>query len=350
MEYYKTTTEYNCGIDLHSRQMYVCVMDKEGNILLHMNIKGNDFSYFLKRIEPYIHDLTVVCESTFNWYWLSDACFDADIEFVLAHALYLRHIHGGKNKNDRIASEKLAHLLRVNLIPPAYVYPVKNRPMRALMRQRMKYVWARASLIGHLSMDQHAEGEVPVATGVNRDEWEQRILGQYTDPLRRLAVQSDMEVIRTYDKQVGRLEKELEQQARKSFRRDFILLKTVPGIGRILGLVLLLEIDAIKRFPTVKNFLSYSRLVKGSVASAGKVKGLTGGKMGNAYLRWAFGQIAIMAKQHDPLIKIHADRLIAKHGKFKGNAILGNKMARCVYFMLQNKTVFDLEKLICTSI
>ena len=86
------------------------------------------------------------------------------------------------------------------------------------------------------------------------------------------------------------------------------------------------------------------------MASAGKVKGLTGGKMGNAYLRWAFGQIAIMAKQHDPLIKIYADRLIAKHGKFKGNAILGNKIARCVYFMLHDKTVFDLEKLICTSI
>ena len=350
MEYYKTTTKFNCGIDLHSRQMYVCVMNKEGDILLHTNIKGNDFGYFLKRIEPYRHDLTVVCESTFNWYWLADACFEAEIEFVLAHALYLKHIHGGKNKNDRIDSKKLAHLLRVNLIPPAYVYPSKNRPMRALMRQRMKYVWARASLIGHLKMDQYAAGENPEATGINRDKWEQRILDHYTNPLRRLTVQGDMEVIRTYDKQAARLEKELELQARKVFKRDFVLLKTMPGIGRILGLSLLLEIDTVERFPSVKNFLSYSRLVKGSVASAGKVKGLTGGKMGNAYLRWAFGQVAVMAKQHDPLIKIHADRLIAKHGKFKGNAILSNKLARCVYFMLRDKTVFDQEKLLCTSI
>lgn len=119
MKYYKSTTEYNCGIDLHSRQMYVCLMDKEGTKLLHTNIKGNDFDYFLKRIEPYKHDLTIVCESTFNWYWLADACCDAKLEFVLAHALYLKHIHGGKNKNDRIDSEKLAHLLRANLIPPA---------------------------------------------------------------------------------------------------------------------------------------------------------------------------------------------------------------------------------------
>ena len=119
MKYYTSTTEYNCGIDLHARQMYVCVMDRSGKVLVHRNIEGNDFGYFLKRVAPYQHDLTVVCECTFNWYWLADACFEAKIPFVLAHALYLKHIHGGKNKNDRIDAEKLAHLLRANLIPDA---------------------------------------------------------------------------------------------------------------------------------------------------------------------------------------------------------------------------------------
>jgi len=106
MKYYKTDTEYNCGIDLHARQMYICVMDREGNILVHKNIKGNDFNFFLNLVAPYIHDLTVVCECCFNWYWLADACCDAGIEFVLGHALYLKHIHGGKNKNDTEAKPK----------------------------------------------------------------------------------------------------------------------------------------------------------------------------------------------------------------------------------------------------
>ncbi len=66
MDYYTTTTKYNCGIDLHSRQMYICVMDKDGHILVHKNIKGNDFNFFLKKIKPYRDDITVVCESTFN--------------------------------------------------------------------------------------------------------------------------------------------------------------------------------------------------------------------------------------------------------------------------------------------
>ncbi len=102
MKYYTSTTRYHCGIDLHSRQMYVCVMDSQGNKLLHMNIKNNDFAFFLKKIEPWRHDMTVCCECLFCWYWLADACEEAGLQFVLAHALYLKAIHGGKNKNDRI--------------------------------------------------------------------------------------------------------------------------------------------------------------------------------------------------------------------------------------------------------
>jgi transposase len=126
MKHYTSTSEYNCGIDLHARQMYVCVMDRQGQKLVHTNVKNNDFEFFLKLVAPYRHDLTVCCECMFGWYWLSDACQAAGITFVLAHALYLRAIHGGKNKNDRIDSEKITHLLRSNLIPPAYVYPAER--------------------------------------------------------------------------------------------------------------------------------------------------------------------------------------------------------------------------------
>ncbi len=351
MKYYTSTTEFNCGIDLHARQMYACVMDRQGKILVHTNITGNDFEYFLKRVEPYRHDLTVVSECTFNWYWLADACFEADIHFVLAHALYLKHIHGGKNKNDRIDSEKLAHLLRANLIPPSYIYPAARRPVRGLLRQRMAYVWERATLKTHLSMNQTAEGLVPAhKSGHNRDVWEERILEQYSNPLHKFAASCDMDMIRAYDGQIEKLEAEVIRQAKKGLGRDFHLLLSVPGIGRVLAMTLLFEIDTIGRFPTVKDFLSYCRLVKGSVASAGKLKGLTGGKMGNAYLRWAFGEAAVIAKRNHPLLTPYAEKLTSKHGKFKGNAILANKLARAVYFMLQKGTAFDAERVIATSI
>lgn len=351
MNYYISTTEYNCGIDLHSRQMYVCVMDKQGNKLVHKNIRNNDFNHFLKIVADYRHDMTVVCESTFNWYWLADACFDADIEFVLAHALYLSHIHGGKNKNDRIDSEKLAHLLRTNLIPPAYVYPSEHRPVRALSRQRMNYVWECATLKTHLNMNQQSEGLTPAKkSGKNWDLWEERITDNYDNPLHKFAVSCDIELIRTYDTQIAKLEKEIIRQTKNNLGHDFNVLLSMTGIGKILAVTMLYEIDTIKRFPSVKDFLSYCRLVKGSVASAGQVKGLTGGKMGNAYLRWCFGQAAITAKRKDSPLGTYAAKLVEKRGKFKGNAILASKMARSAYFMLTNGTVFDVERIISTSI
>jgi transposase len=351
MKYYTTTTEFNCGIDLHANQMYICVMDRQGNKLVHCNIRNNDFAFFLKKVAPYRHDLTVCCECIFNWYWLADACFEAGIQFVLGHALYMSHIHGSKNKNDRIDSEKIAHLLRTNLIPPSYIYPAERRPIRGLLRQRMSYVWSRAELMRKLSMNQMAQGHTPaVKGGHNRDVWEERILAQYDHRLHRMAASCDMEVIRVYDQQIEQLEAEIIRQAKKLVGRDYHLLMTVTGIGRVLGMTILFELDTITRFPTVKDFLSYSRLVKGSVASAGKFKGLTGGKMGNAYLRWAFGEAAVIAKRNHPLLTPYAERLCSKRGKFKGNAILAAKLARAVYHMLQKGTAFDPELVVATSI
>lgn len=347
MKYYTTTTEFNCGIDLHARQMYVCVMDRQGKILVHTNIKGNDFGYFLKRVEPYRHDLTVVCECTFNWYWLADACEAAGIKFVLAHALYAAHIHGGKNKNDRIDSEKLAHLLRTNLIPVAYVYPSGKRPVRALLRQRMGFVWKRSELLAHLSMNQTAEGLVPALKGGhNRDAWQERILAQYENPHHQMAVRCDMELVKVYDLQIDKLDWAISKHAKQHQGRDYHLLLSMHGIGQVLAMTILYEMDTVGRFPSVKDFTSYCRLVKGSVASAGKIKGLCGGKMGNAYLRWAFGEAAIICKRNHPLITPYAEKLIAKHGKFKGNAILANQLARAAYYMLQSGKPFDAERII----
>src|SRR2546430_9508194 len=110
--------------------MYVCLMDRQGKKLVHTNVKDNDFAYFLKLIEPYKHSLTVCCECMFGWYWLADACQAAGLTFVLAHALYVGAIHGGQNKNDRIDSEKLTHLLRSIPMPPHYVFHAASRTLR----------------------------------------------------------------------------------------------------------------------------------------------------------------------------------------------------------------------------
>ena len=139
MNYHKMTTDYACGVDLHSREMYICVTDRDGNVHLHKNIKGNNLDYFLKLITPWRDDITVACESTFNWYFLSDFCDECGIPFVIGHALYMKHIHGGKAKNDRIDSKKIAYLLKSNLLPLGYAYPPHLRSCRATRTPKQIY-------------------------------------------------------------------------------------------------------------------------------------------------------------------------------------------------------------------
>ena len=113
-------------------------------------------------------------------------------------------------------------------------------------------------------------------------------------------------------------------------------------------MTILHEIGDIDRFPTVKDFLSYCRLVKGTVASAGKIKGLRGAKLGNPYLRWAFGEAAVISKRDHVVLGPLAQRLEARMNgnKFKANTVIAIKLARAVFFMLKNRTVFDPERLI----
>ena len=348
MRYHQSTTAFNCGIDLHARSMYVCVVEAKGNIVLHQNIQHNDFAFFLKKIQPFRHDLTITAECMFAWYWLADACARENLRFVLAHALYLRAIHGGKNKNDRIDSEKLARLLAAHLIPVAYVYPADKRPVRALLRQRLTYVWRRSELLMRVQSMQQAEGHQPVprSNGRNREPWAARLLERYPDPHHQLALQTDLATIGHYDRMIGELEKQLVRTTRQIASRDYALLQTVPGIGQALALTLLYEVDDIGRFETVQRFSSYCRLVKGTVASAGKIKGLRGAKLGNPYLRWAIGEAAVLGRRHEPRLASWHERLCARKGTHKANAIVAHQLGRALYFMLKHGTAFDLDQLI----
>jgi len=122
----------------------------------------------------------------------------------------------------------------------------------------------------------------------------------------QLALQTDLETIQQYDKMILRLEGQLIKSTRRVASRDYALLRTVTGIGQALALTLLYEIQDIARFSTRQRFCSYCRLVKGTVASAGKIKGLLGSKLGNPYLRWAFGEAAVLSKGHSPFIQAYA--------------------------------------------
>jgi len=149
MRFYPQQHQFYCGIDLHARTMYLCLLNRDGEILVHRNMKTRPDT-FLTAIAPYREDLVVCVECIFTWYWLADLCAREGIPFVLGHALYMKAIHGGKAKNDKIDAHKIAVLLRGGMLPQAYVYPAEMRATRDLLRRRMHLMRKRAELLAHV--------------------------------------------------------------------------------------------------------------------------------------------------------------------------------------------------------
>jgi Transposase len=146
MRFYNQAHRFYCGVDLHARTMYLCILDHAGVIVLHREVACEPAA-FLEAIAPYRDGLVVACECLFCWYRLADLCQAENIAFVLGHALYMKAIHGGKAKNDKIDSKKIAHLLRGGNLPVSYVYPKGLRETRDLLRRRMYLVHKRAELV-----------------------------------------------------------------------------------------------------------------------------------------------------------------------------------------------------------
>ena len=162
MRFYTKQHKYYCGIDLHTQKMYVCILDGGGQIQIHQNIR-TDPEAFLRIIAPFREDIVVAVECMFTWYWIADLCTEHNIPFVLGHALYMKAIHGGKAKNDKIDFHKIATLLRGGMLPQAYVYPAKMRATRDLLRRRNRLMRKRAELFAHIpACGRQAEHPKPV--------------------------------------------------------------------------------------------------------------------------------------------------------------------------------------------
>ena len=149
MRFYTKQHPFYCGIDLHARTMYVCILSQGGEVVLHRNMKAGPDA-LLKALAPYRDQIVIAVECVFTWYWLADLCAREGIPFVLGHALSMKAIHGGKAKNDKIDAQKIAVLLRGGMLPQAYVYPAEMRATRDLLRRRMSLTRKRAELLAHI--------------------------------------------------------------------------------------------------------------------------------------------------------------------------------------------------------
>jgi transposase len=344
MRTYTTQHTHYCGVDLHARSLFVHVLDDKGVTRLEQDIPASPAA-FLDAVEPYRDGLVVGCECMFAWYWLADLCEREAIPFVLGHALAMKAIHGGKAKNDRLDAAKIAGLLRGGFFPTAHVYPRAKRDTRDLLRRRSFFVRQRAQLIAHVQNTNSQYNLPPFDKKLTyKGNRSAALADRFEHPSTKLSVTADLALVENYDTQIAALESHLVRSAKVDDPTTFALLRTVPGIGPILGLVMLYEIDAIRRFPEVGNFLSYSRLVACVHESAGKVKGVGGRKIGNAHLKWAFSEAASLMLRSFAPARSWMQRQAKKRGAKKAHAILEAKGGRAVYHLWKKQVAFDAKK------
>jgi transposase len=344
MRFYTGQHSHYCGIDLHAHTMSLCVLDAAGEIVLERTLETSP-EKFVVAIDPYRDGLVVACECLFVWYWLADLCAKEQIPFVLGHALYMKAIHGGKARNDRIDAHKIAVLLRGGMLPQAYVYPPGMRETRDLLRRRLHLVRKRGQLLAYLQNLTHAYNrgafEKRIAYPSNRECVVAHFKGE---PMVQANAALDLSLLDHYDQILVDLEAQLVRQAKREAPTGFHLLRSIPGIGKVLAMTIVYELHDVARFERVQQFASYARLVKCAKESAGKRKGTSGAKMGNVHLKWAFSEAAVLFVRHSAEAKALLARMTKRHGKGKALSILAHKIGRAVYYVLLREKPFDAKK------
>lgn len=330
-----------CGIDLHSNNSVICVINEKDKRLREVKV-DNDIDLVIKALSRYKKRLKAVAiESTFNWYWLVDGLKDAGFEVLLVNTAKIVQYEGLKRTDDRYDAFHLAHLLRLGILPTGYIYPKQERSLRDLLRKRMQMVQDRSRDIIRLkSFFQLHTGETLRADKIKAKKYRVPLIG---DENTQLNIQVTTQLIRSATQQIKLLEQNIACQLRDS--TDLINLKTVPGIGDILGETILLETGDINRFKSPGNYSSYARCVDSRRMSNGKIKGHNNRKNGNRYLAWSFIEAANFAKRRSEKAKAFYTRKAKESNAIVARKALAHKLARACYWILREGVAFDESKL-----
>ena len=331
-----------CGIDLHSSNSYIALLDESDKPVIEKRLP-NDIERILLTLAPYREEVQgVVVESTYNWYWLVDGLMEEGYPVHLANTIAMRQYDGIKYTDDNSDARYLAHLLRLGILPEGYIYPKEQRALRDLLRKRLHLV--RQRVTQHLSLQStiaRHTGSRLSATKVKQLESEQ-LHALFSDPNTFLAAEANMSLMNAMTETIEALEKAVLDQCREL--GSFKMLNTIPGVGPILGMTIMLETGTIRRFADAGNYASYCRCVKSEKISNGKRKGAGNSKNGNKYLSWAFFEAAVKATRFDAKIKAYYQRKMAKSHHFVALKAVANKLAKASYYILRDQVPFDVKR------
>jgi transposase len=330
-------------MDLHGNNVVIGVINQDGKRVAHRKVdcELKQVTEFLKPLKPQIQSMAV--ESTFNWYWLVDGLRAADYPIDLANPAKIEQYSGMKHADDQHDAFFLAELQRLNILPKAHVYDPQLRPVRDLLRRRTNLVHQRtALLLSFKSLYTRTTGERLDLNEAKKME-PKEAPKLYEHPANQLIAQVQAEHIQALEKSISRIEKGVLASAREIPLYEKLV--TIPGIGRILGMTITMEVGEIQRFKTDGDFASYCRMVDARRLSNGKCKGENNQKCGNKYLAWAFVEAANYARRFDEHCRRWYDRKAAKTSKVIATKALGCKLAKAAWHVMAGKCDYDQRRM-----
>jgi transposase len=235
-------------------------------------------------------------------------------------------------------------MLRLGILPEGYIYPKEERPIRDLLRKRGHLVRLRTSLI--ISLQNILSRNLGKAMNVNDmkaiKEDRVSLLLEGNEDL-AFAGRVSKEVIDHLTRQIHKIEWVV--QKRVVLKEPYRYLLTLPGVGKVLSLTIMLETGPISRFETVGDYVSYCRKVPSQWMSNGKWKGIGNRKNGNKYLAWAYSEAAEFARRLSPEARTYYQRKMHKTNAAVAHSALAHKLARAAYYVIRDQVLFEPQKL-----
>jgi len=311
------------GIDQHKRDSVNATYGPDGPRVKQLRVANTPLA-----LAQYFADFPVphkaVVESTGGWYWLADVLAPLGVDLVLAHDTRLKAISAAKVKTDQVDSDVLAQLLRADLIPIAHMIRPEQRGPRDLMRARLRLV----------------EKCVSAQNSIDRllEKFNVAAVTQLT-PLYQLQAACHQAQIDLLGEQITTPECALHPHLIPN--PDVQRLLWIPGVGKVNAFTLYTEIDGITRFPSVRQFFSYSRLVPGADNSGGRTRHRSGSKAGNRYLKLAFSHAGIRAVQYYPEIRAFFKAKARRKPIRIARTLVALELARIVYQVLTKQEAFN---------
>ncbi len=327
------------GMDLHSNNVVIGVMDLDGKRLAHRKV-ACELKEVVKFLAPFKRRLEqVAVESTYNWYWLVDGLRALKYPVVLANPAAMEQYNGLKHADDTNDAFFVAELLRLKILPTGHIYDPQLRPVRDLLRRRLMLVHQRTSLmLSFKSLYTRTTGQAMTLGDLKALEVKQA-QELYAHPANQLIAGLQIQHIEQLTQSIEKIEGVVLKVARAL--PCYPKLTSLPGVGKILAMTITLEVGAIQRFAAPGNLASYSRAVEAQRTSNDKKKGENNAKCGNKYLGWAFVEAANFARRYDEPCRKWFDRKAAQTSTIIATKALACKLAKAAWYLMAEATDYD---------